>query len=200
MSTIDFYNQNAEWFFKESVNINMTALYEPFLNLLPPGAHILDAGCGSGRDSLYFLNKGYKVTAIDASKELSKLASELINQSVLNISFQELDFENEFDGVWASASLLHIPRNEISKVLNRIAKSLKQDGVLYASFKYDDKEYEKGGRYFNCYDEYSINELIDKNTSLTIIKGWTSNDSRLGREDEIWLNCFVMKRLIVPNT
>lgn len=194
MSTIDFYNQNAEWFFKDSVNIDMADLYEPFLNLLPVNAHILDAGCGSGRDSLYFLNKGYKITAIDASKELSKLASELIKQPVLNISFQDIDFENEFDGVWASASLLHIPRNEINDVLNRIAKALKQNGVLYASFKYGDKEYEKEGRYFNCYDESSINELINKNKPLSLIKFWTANDNRPGQEDEIWLNCLIRKQ------
>ncbi|HEX8279039.1 MAG TPA: class I SAM-dependent methyltransferase [Segetibacter sp.] len=153
--------------------------------------HILDAGYSSGRDILYFLNKGYKVTAIDASKELSKLASDLIKQLVLNISFQEIDFENEFDGVWASASLLHIPKNEINDVLSLIAKALKVNGVLYASFKYGDREYEKEGRYFNCYDESSIDELINKNNSLTLIKRWTSSDSRTGRQDEIWLNCFV---------
>jgi SAM-dependent methyltransferase len=193
MTTIDFYNQNAEQFYKETVNVDMTALYKPFLNLLPAKAHILDAGCGSGRDSLYFLKSGYQITAIDASKELSKLASELILQPVLNISFQEIGCENEFHGIWASASLLHIPRNEINNVLTRISKALKENGVLYASFKYGDKEYEKEGRYFNCYDENSINELIIKNNSLTLLKCWISNDARPNREDESWLNCFVRK-------
>jgi SAM-dependent methyltransferase len=171
----------------------MTALYEPFLNLLPANAHILDAGCDSGRDSLYFLKNRYRVTAIDASKELSKLASELIKQPVLNISFQEIDFEDEFDGVWASASLLHVTRNQISDVLSRVAKALKDNGVLYASFKYGDKEYEKEGRYYNCYDENSIDELINKYSSLTLIKCWTSDDARPNREDEIWLNCLLRK-------
>jgi 2-polyprenyl-3-methyl-5-hydroxy-6-metoxy-1,4-benzoquinol methylase len=103
MSTIDYYNENAESFFSDTISVDMTALYEPFLNLLPENAHILDAGCGSGRDSLYFLRNGYKVTAIDASEKLSELASKLLKQTVLNIGFQEMEIENEFDGIWASA-------------------------------------------------------------------------------------------------
>ncbi len=82
------------------------------------------------------------------------------------MTFQEMEFENEFDAVWASASLLHIPRNEIKDVLKRITNALKPKGVLYASFKHGNQEYEKDGRYFNCYDETSINELINKNPSL----------------------------------
>ena len=171
MNTIDYYNQNAESFFSDTIDVDMTALYEPFLKFLPDKAHILDAGCGSGRDSLYFLQNGYTVTAIDASEELSKLASKLIKQTVVNISFQEMEFENDFDGIWASASLVHIPRIEIKDVLNRIAKALKQYGILYASFKYGDEEYEKGGRYFNSYNENSISQLINNFIDLQIIEG-----------------------------
>jgi hypothetical protein len=89
--------------------------------------------------------------------------------------------------------LLPITRKEINNVLNRIAKALKENGVLYASLKYGNKEYEKEGRYFNCYDEDSIDELINKNNYRSLLKCWTANDNRPGREDEIWLNCPVIK-------
>ena len=191
MNTIDYYNQNAESFFSETIGVDMSALYEPFLKLLPSNAHILDAGCGSGRDSLYFLQNGYKVTAIDASEELSNLASKLIKQPVLNIRFQEMEFENEFDGIWASASLLHIPRTEIDDVFNRITKALKQYGILYASFKYGTEEYEKGGRYFNCYDESSITDFLITYERLELLKCWRSNDTRIFRTQEIWTNCLI---------
>src|SRR5687768_2348818 len=125
MNSIDYYNKNAEQFYNETIDVDMTALYKPFLEHLPDKAHILDAGCGSGRDSLYFLQNGYRVTAIDASIKLSKMASKLIKQSVLNITFQEMNFKNEFDGIWASASLLHISRRQINDVLIQMAKALK---------------------------------------------------------------------------
>ena len=193
MNTIDYYNQDAESFFRGTIDIDMTAIYEPFLKLLPDNAYILDAGCGSGRDSLYFLQNGYSVTPLDASEELSKLASKLIKQTVSNISFQEIEFENEFDGIWASASLLHILRVDIKDVLNRITKALKQYGILYASFKYGTEEYEKDGRLFNCYHESSIIQLLNKLEILELFKLRVSNDSRPNRQYEKWLNCLIRK-------
>jgi SAM-dependent methyltransferase len=196
MSMIDYYNQNAEKFYQDTINVDMSDLYKPFLELLPSNSHILDAGCGSGRDSLYFLRQGYKVTAFDASEELAKIASQLIKQPVLNISFQQIKFDNEFNGIWASASLLHINRNEIDDVLKLLAKSLKQNGILYSSFKYGNKEYEKDGRYFNCYDEDSITELLDEQKDLSLYKTWRSDDARPNRNEEVWLNCLIRKIIL----
>ncbi len=125
MSTIDYYNQNAERFFNETIGIEMESLYERFLTLLPEKVTILDAGCGSGRDSLYFKREGYQITAFDGSLELTRLASKALKHPVLHLTFQQIEFEKEFDGVWACASLLHIPRNEMSDVLSRLSNSLK---------------------------------------------------------------------------
>ena len=78
MKTIDYYNHHAEEFTHSTLNVDMESLYQSFLNLLPANAHILDLGCGSGRDSLAFKNKGYRVTAIDYSEALVKKATELL--------------------------------------------------------------------------------------------------------------------------
>lgn len=123
-STIAYYDEHAEDYCESTVALDMEALYRPFLELLPEGARILDAGCGSGRDSLYFQGLGYNVTTFDASEEMVRLSSRLLGRRTLKMRFQELAFEEEFDGVWACASLLHVNRGEMKEVLQRLARSL----------------------------------------------------------------------------
>ncbi|MGM0502351.1 MAG: class I SAM-dependent methyltransferase [Bacillota bacterium] len=193
MDTIEYYNQNAEEFYNNTVNVDMSQQYQEFLAHLNKGAHILDLGCGSGRDSLYFLEHGYQVTALDASKELVRLSSELINQQVLHLKFQELDFESEFDGIWACASLVHVNRAEIKEVFQNIIQAVVPNGVIYMSFKYGNQEFYRTGRLFNCYDEDSFKEIVDKFNSLEIIKLWKSSDARAERKEEYWLNILLKK-------
>ena len=99
--TIDYYNKNADAFYESTIDADMSAQYDMFEKRLYAGARILDCGCGSGRDSKYFLDNGYEVVAIDGSEELCKKASELTGIVVINMLFQDIDFEDEFDGVWA---------------------------------------------------------------------------------------------------
>ncbi len=188
--TQDFYNQNATEFFVGTVAADMTQNYAPFLECLPKGEKILDAGCGLGRDSLAFKKLGYEVTAIDGSKELCKLASEYIGQEVKHMQFQELDFENEFDGIWACATLLHVPSEELPEVIERLVKALKKDGVLYASFKCGDFEGERKGRYFYDLTEEKAGELFTV-SGLKVEEMWITRDVREGRGDEKWVNLVV---------
>jgi SAM-dependent methyltransferase len=94
--TVGYYNDKAQEFFESTVNVDMSEHYRVFLNLLPPGGRILDAGCGSGRDSFHFINLGFQVTAIDASPVLAELSSKLMGQPVAVLRFQDLDFEKEY--------------------------------------------------------------------------------------------------------
>jgi len=193
MTTIDYYNQNAEKFFNETVNVDMSELYEPFIKLLPKGAKILDAGCGSGRDTLAFKKLGYQVTAFDACEKLAKLASAYIGQAVKHLRFEELDLINEFDGIWACASLLHISPENIKDVLIKILDSLKTNGIFYLSFKYGSDEYFNDGRNFNCYTEDSIMRLLEKLNEMKTLKIWVTNDLRKRRQNEKWLNILLKK-------
>ncbi len=193
MTTDQYYKENASTFFNNTVNLDMTDIYKPFLELVNEGGHILDAGCGSGRDSLYFLEHGYEVTAFDACDELVKLAAGLINRDVLNLRFQEINFEEQFDGIWACASLLHVGRKEIDEVLRRLTGSLKACGVLYASFKYGDKEEMRNGRLFNCYDEQSSDDLLLRHPQMQLIRRWQTVDVRPDRADEKWINLLLQK-------
>ncbi len=188
----DFYNSNAIEFFTSTVKADMSKNYMPFLRLLPKGATILDAGCGSGRDSLAFKEMGYQVTAIDASEELCKLAAEHIGQEVRNIRFEELDYENAFDGIWACASLLHVSSMALPQVIQKLAKSLKNDGVLYASFKYGEFEGERNNRYFHDLTEEKARNLFTVE-GLKVDKMWITRDVREGRGDEKWLNLIISK-------
>lgn len=189
---MNYYDKNAQEFFDGTVDADMSSHHEEFLSQLPDNAHILDAGCGSGRDTLKFKSLGYEVTSIDGSEEMCKLASEYAGQEVLHMQFQEIDFDEIFDGIWASASLLHVPSSEIEMVLERLGNSLKENGVFYASFKYGDFEGERNGRYFNDLTEDSVCELFES-CNFEIIKTWITSDSRKGREDEKWVNILVRK-------
>ena len=189
---MNYYDLNAKEFFDGTVDVDMSAHYNEFLDYLPKNASILDAGCGSGRDSLYFKNLGYNVISIDGSLEMCRLASEYIGEEVLHMQFQEMEFENCFDGIWALATLLHVPSNELEDVLNRLKTSLKENGIIYASFKYGDFEGERNGRYFNDFNEITAVEPFEK-LDFEVIKTWISSDGRKGREDEKWVNILVKK-------
>lgn len=190
--TRDFYNENASSFFEGTVGADMSENYKAFLERLPQGAHILDAGCGSGRDSLAFKEMGYQVTAIDASEELCKLAAEHIGQEVRNIRFEELDYENTFDGIWACASLLHVPSVKLPQVIEKLTRALRKDGVMYASFKYGELEGERNGRYFYDLTEEKAEELFTVG-GLEVVKMWITGDVREGRGDEKWINLIIRK-------
>ena len=187
-----YYDFNAEEFFEKTVNVDMSPQYKEFLKKIPENGHILDAGCGSGRDTLMFKSYGYKVTSIDGSIEMCKLASKHTKQEVHYMQFQEIEFNEIFDGIWASASLLHIKSNEIISVLKKLKKSLKKEGILYASFKYGDFEGKRDGRYFNDLKEETATELFQK-LDFKINKIWITNDARKNRQNEKWLNILVTK-------
>lgn len=192
--SIDYYNQNSKQFYENTISTDMKQIYSEFLQFIKQGDHILDCGCGSGRDSLFFKQQGYRVTALDGSEEMVKLSSRLIEQPVLHLRFQEMNFYEEFEAVWACASLLHVNDREIDDVLERIVRSLKRDGVFYASFKYGDKEEERGGRYFRYHNEESFKKLIQNHDRLELIKMFKTVDARIDRGDEYWLNVLMRKK------
>lgn len=192
--TLDFYNNNSKTYIESTLSVDMSHLYNDFLKHIPKCGHILDLGCGSGRDSLEFIKQGYNVTAVDGSKELSIAASKLIEQEVICSKFEELQLTEKFHGIWACASLLHVNRKDILDVIKNTSSNLKDNGVFYMSFKYGEKEYiDEKGRYFNCYTEETFNELISKVEGLDIMKIYKTIDIVPGRGDIIWLNILCIK-------
>ena len=192
-STIDYYNLNAENFIENTQNVDMHLARDKFLHLLNEGAAILDFGCGSGRDTKYFLDKGCRVTATDGSAELCRRASVFTGIEVQEMLFQELDDIDTYDGIWACSSILHLPKNELFSVIRKMSDALKSTGVIYTSFKYSDFEGVRNGRYFTDFTEDSFKEFIAEIPELTIEDYWITGDVRPGRGDERWLNLILRK-------
>jgi len=187
-TTTRYYTENARAFFANTVAVAMDSLYARFLPHIPPGGHILDAGCGSGRDTLAFLQKGYRVTAFDASPTLAALAEHHTGQPVQVLRLQDLEWSLTFDGIWACASLLHVPAADSPNALGRLAGALRPGGVLYASFKYGSSEREHQGRRFSDLDETCLRTLLGQVPGLTELETWITEDLRPGRAAERWLN------------
>ena len=191
--SVKFYNDNAEEFFNNTVNADMSATYSLFEeNLSDIDGEILDLGCGSGRDAKHFIDKGYKVTALDLSPVLAEKASKYIGQQVIIGDMKELDYKDRFIGIWACASLLHLTENEVLETIKRCHKALKKDGVLYASFKYGENNYEKDGRSFTCFTRDKFLNLIE-GLDFYYRATFETGDVRPGRENEKWLNVILKK-------
>ena len=191
--TIDYYNLNAKNFIENTQNVDMHLTQDKFLQLLDSQSSILDFGCGSGRDTKYFLEKGYLVTATDGSAELCRLASAFTDIEVKEMLFQDLDDINKYDGIWACSSILHLPKKELLSVIRKMCAALKSAGVIYTSFKYGDFEGERNGRYFTDFTEDTFQEFIKDVPELTVEDHWITGDVRSGRGNEKWLNLIIRK-------
>ena len=186
--TLEYYNQNASDFAEGTRFADMKDSRLRFAVCLPPKGTILDFGCGSGRDTKAFLEAGFQVDAVDGSEELCAVASEYTGITVRRMLFSELDAREYYDGIWACASILHLPKEELAPVIGKMEAALKCGGVLYASFKYGDYEGMRNGRYFTDFTEDTLKTFWDETTSMQIFDIWISNDVRSDRKERQWIN------------
>lgn len=207
--TINYYDENAKQFIASTKDVGFFEIQNAFLSEVQstfsevPATQIkiLDFGCGSGRDSKYFLKKGFDVTATDGSSEMCSAASSYTGIKVRQMLFCELAEKTAYHGIWASASILHLQLDELFEVLLKIAEALKTRGVFYTSFKYGDFEGERGGRFFCDMTEEKfqiflndVNIALEKSSwCFSVLKIWESCDVRKGRENEKWLNIILQK-------
>ena len=191
--TLDYYAQNAEKFAAGTAAADISAIRKRFLAFLPQGASILDFGCGSGRDTKAFLELGYQVTAADGSPELCALASAFTGIPVHRMLFQELNEHETYDGIWACASVLHVPSAELPDTFRRMLTALKPGGVIYISFKYGTFEGERDGRRFTDFTEKKFADFLARFSGVTLEDQWVSADVRPGRASEKWLNTILRK-------
>ena len=191
--TLNYYKQNAQSFFDNTFDKPMQDIYVHFLPRLPSKGHILDAGCGSGRDTKAFLELGFHVSAFDASKEMVALATSFVKQPVIHTDFNAFQSDNTFDGIWAAASLLHLPYKELADTINTLSQYLKKDGYFYASFKCGKNSYTKEGRHFTPLTPTLTHTLFQELTTLTLEEVWLSDDVRQERKGEKWLNLLAKK-------
>ena len=194
-NTLRYYDENFKVYSEEwSNNFTDNFNFENpniFISYLRDGAYVLDLGCGHGRDTMYFIEKGYKVKAIDGSLEMCRLASKNTGINVEQINFLDMNYDNEFDGIFASASLLHLNNNDLIIVLKKISKALKENGILLASFKYGELERFKGERFFNDMTEDKFRKICDNVSNLRIVRVF-GND---GYENHSSFINFVLKKV-----
>lgn len=190
--TIDYYNQNADSFVQGTVSVDFKETQDKFLRLLS-GKTILDFGCGSGRDTKYFLESGFDVTATDGSEELCKSASAYTGIQVKHMLFHDLNEAACYDGIWACSSILHLSKDDLRIVINKMSKALKPNGIIYTSFKYGNYEGERNGRFFTDFTIDAFNEFISDVKNIVIEEYWITRDVRPGREEEKWLNLILRK-------
>lgn len=192
--TLDYYNQNADTFAAGTVSVDFKEAQDKFLSRLRPGDHVLDFGCGSGRDTRYFLEAGLQVSATDGSEELCKLASKYTGIQVKQMLFQELNDREKYDGIWACSSILHLPKDELKQVFIKMAAALKANGIIYASFKYGEFEGERNGRYFTDFTAEGFEEFMQAVEQLKLEEYWITGDVRPGRGEEKWLSLILQKK------
>ena len=192
--TLDFYNSNYSAFIQDTVSADMSFAQEKFAALLPGRGTILDFGCGSGRDTKYFIDKGFNVTATDGCKEFCEAASKYTGIKVKNQLFTELNDIDKYDGVWACSSILHASKPDLKIIFKKVATALKHKGYLYTSFKYGTFQGLRNGRYFTDMTEDSLKELLEPLNLFELKDLWITGDVRPGRENEKWLNVILQKK------
>ena len=195
-SSIPYYNQNAELFYKRTINSDMSENYQRFLfRLGSPPRVILDLGCGVGRDARYFENLGYNVSAIDGAEAMVKYANAILKKPARLMLFREMNFANEFDGIWAAASLIHTPQEALEDVIDRIGRALRPNGIFFATFKHGKGEYTQEERTFYYMTEESMCEYLAK--GFEVLEIWKTEDktsSVAHSPDKTWLNILVRKK------
>lgn len=209
--TLDHYDQEgASAYHERTKKADLSALYKLFMTRVEEhsqGRRILDAGCGPGRDSLFFLNQGYDVVSYDGSRSMVDFTSNLLGQSALHLRFNEISFKNEFDGIWAMSSLLHAPLEQLPSILDKHFEALKVGGVMFMSFLSDKDgngesfslegpEYSRGRRWLK-FSAKDLAEILGKFENIEVLSIRDPQSDALkrkaGAEGIYWTEAFVRK-------
>lgn len=193
MDSIEYYERYADVYYENTVGLSMEKILDRFLKQLPENAEVLDLGCGSGRDSLYLEENGCYVTLLDGSEQMCRLAEIHTDKEVLHMTFEEMDFDEVFDGIWACASLLHVPERDMDRIMGKVVQALVPEGVLYLSFRYGETEGFRSHRFFHDYTEETARDMILRQEKLRPIKIWLTEDVRSDRKEQKWVNILAKK-------
>lgn len=188
----------ARRYFTATRDADLSQLRSRFLAHVPDPpdgpSRLLDLGCGSGRDALAFHLAGYRVDAIDPSPAMAELAREHARVPVRVLRAQDLDDAGAYDGIWALASLLHVPWDELPDVFRRLERALIPRGVLYASFKPGEGERTvDDGRHFTDMTEERLRDRLRDAPGLRVIEVWETFDVRPERSRERWMNALLRR-------
>ena len=193
-TTIAYFNENAKRCFADAFTITERSNQNRFLAELPAGGSILDLGCGSGRDTAYFREKGFYVTPTDGSECMCELATNYLGTPVRVQEFNELDDECLYDGISASASIMHLEYERLVELMPKLVRALKPGGVFFVSFKYGDQDGYLGKRYYTYMTEERFEALVAPVRELEICQMGTFGNEHPGQPDFRWLWALLRKR------
>lgn len=192
-TTISYFDEKAEHCFADAFTITERSNQDRFMALVRPGGHILDFGCGSGRDTAYFREHGFEVTPVDGSKNMCRLAAEYLHTPVRTLEFNELCDIACYDGVFASASIMHLAYDKLLEVFPKMSRALREDGILYTSFKYGDKDGYLGKRYYTYMTEQRFTHMVAPFPELELVEMGIFGNEHPGQEDFRWLYALMRK-------
>lgn len=193
---LEYYNKNAKLYFEQTKVGNLKENYEKFLSRIEKGAYILDFGCGSGRDSKFFIENGYKVKAIDGAIQMCKIASDYINQDVECMLFEDLKDKDTYNAIWACSSILHVEKEKLPDIIIKMINALKPNGIIYTSFKKGSGYEIKDGKYYNYITKEEFEEMLNKlNINAKLIDYFETlpSTNRPGTESTVWGN-YIIRR------
>ncbi len=185
---MSYYDENAQAFIDNTLNIDMAELYSKFIEKLPAKGMILDIGCGPGRDLNYFYKNGFRAIGLEPSEELASFARKYSNCEVIGTTIQNFESNQLFDGIWACASLLHLESSILIESFKKVSGMMNDNSVFYCSFKLGDFEGYRNGRFFNDQTLESISKILP--LELKISEHWITEDLRPDRNEQ-WLNLII---------
>jgi|GEM_PF-3018678 len=205
LANLSYYERNADAYAAKFDNFDLSELRAKFKaavqndaskreSLYGQGApKLLEAGCGTGRDVAAFIRDGFAVTAFDVSPAMGRkcnrrirelrsnpdpqIAERAINSVCDEKTFDEVQYRNEFDAVWASASLLHLPKRDLPDAIQRLTQSLKLDGVMFMSFKYGIGEAEFDSRHYSHFRRRELRTTLSKIAGAEVLEVWLTDRS-----------------------
>ncbi len=175
--TPDWYSTHAAAFCARTFVIDMEDARARFLRHVPAGGRILDVGCGSGRDSKRFAELGYAVDARDRSREIADEAARRTGLAVRVEDVLKMDDRDAFDGIWASAMLIHLDDAEFDEAVRRLARALQPGGALYISLKESERVDVADGRAFRFRSPEEASRSIRAIGMLRLVEEWSAVDS-----------------------
>lgn len=193
--TIRYYNRNAEQYYKDTINADVSGIMTRFLAYLPKGGSIVDVGCGSGRDVRTFCALGFEAIGLDLSEELARIAGEKTDVKIIVADMASWMAEEPVDGLWCCASLMHLDEEGLKRFISNIEHNLKPGGTMFVSVKTGvETGIDESGRYFRNYSKEELLKLLDSASCLVIQECWETEDM-LARKQFKWLNVIAVREI-----
>ncbi|MGV7224884.1 MAG: class I SAM-dependent methyltransferase [Nitrospinales bacterium] len=188
----DYYQKNYKEYHEKTFFVDPSSFLTPFAEKLKHGATILDIGCGSGRDLLWFKNRGYNVIGFERSHGLASLARKNADCEVIENDFETYDFSRlSVDAIMLIGALVHLPHTKISDVLNSINRALKDDGNILLSLKKGaGNTSDSHGRVYYLWNDGELRDLFE-GLGLDVID-YFQQSSTIGT-DEVWIGYVLEK-------